>query len=173
MSAGELRSLHGWLRSDPEVRRSATVGVRGSELRPGETGAAMDVPELVTRNGWSAASFVPVLVAWRKSRPQQTRLEIHRGDTVYTVHILTGGSDEEVEPVVRALDADGDEDASRWACCPTRGVEGGAGGDEPLPASSAVTAKVHRVRAVRVSSELGWPGRWCSRLSCPRLCEDC
>ncbi|MFJ7199728.1 hypothetical protein [Streptomyces sp. NPDC098926] len=109
-SAGELRSLQGWLRSDPEVRSSATVGVRGSEPRPGETGTAMDVLELVTGNGWSAASFVPALVAWRQSRPQQPRSEVHRGDTVY---ILTGGSDEEVEPVIRALDADGDEDASR------------------------------------------------------------
>ncbi|MCX5098189.1 hypothetical protein [Streptomyces sp. NBC_00439] len=109
-SAGELRSLQGWLRSDPEVRRSAAVEVRGSAPRPGEMGTAMDVLQLVTGNGWSAASFVLALVAWRQTRPQRGRLEIRRGDTVC---VLTGGSDEEVERVIRALDTDRDEDASR------------------------------------------------------------
>ncbi|MFE9492466.1 MULTISPECIES: effector-associated constant component EACC1 [unclassified Streptomyces] len=106
----ELRSLQGWLRSDPEVRRSATVEARGSEPRPGEMGTAMDVLQLVTGNGWSAASFVLALVAWRQTRPQRGQLEIHRGDTVY---VLTGGSDEEVERVIRALDTDHDEDPSQ------------------------------------------------------------
>ncbi|MER5501278.1 hypothetical protein ABT096_29315 [Streptomyces sp. NPDC002561] len=109
-SAGELRSLQGWLRSDPEVRRSATAEVRGTAPQPEEMGAALDVLQLVTGNGWSAASFVLALVAWRQTRPQRPRLEIHRGDTVY---VLTGGSDEEVERVIRALDTDRDEDASQ------------------------------------------------------------
>ncbi|MEU8627626.1 hypothetical protein [Streptomyces sp. NPDC048669] len=109
-SAGELRSLQGWLRSDPEVRRSATVGVRGSVPRPGEMGTVMDVLQLVTGNGWSAASFVLALVAWRQTRPQRPRLEIHRGDTVF---VLTGGSNEEVERVIRALDTDRDEDGGQ------------------------------------------------------------
>ena len=89
-SAGELRSLQGWLRSDPEVRRSATVRVRGSAPQPGEMGTALDVLDLVTGNGWSAASFVLALVTWRQTRSQRPRLEIHRGDMVF---VLTGGSD--------------------------------------------------------------------------------
>ncbi|MEU5283996.1 hypothetical protein AB0G97_08255 [Streptomyces sp. NPDC020755] len=109
-SAGDLRSLRGWLRSDPEVRGSATIGVQGTAPRPGEMGTALDVLQLVTGNGWSAASFVLALVAWRRSRPRQPRLEIHRGDTVF---VLTGGSDAEIERVVQMLDAAGDEDTSQ------------------------------------------------------------
>ncbi|MFE7129456.1 hypothetical protein ACFVIM_01190 [Streptomyces sp. NPDC057638] len=109
-SVGELRSLQGWLRSDPEVRRSATVGVRGSTPCPGEMGAAMDVLQLVTGNGWSAASFVLALVTWRQTRPQRPRLEIRRGDTVF---VLTESSNEEIEQVIQALNADRDEDGER------------------------------------------------------------
>ncbi|MEU5402840.1 hypothetical protein ABZ348_26480 [Streptomyces sp. NPDC005963] len=106
-SAGELRSLQQWLRSDPEVRRSGRVEIIGGDPRPGEMGAALDVLQLVTGNGWSAASFVLALATWRQTRPRRPRLEIRRGDTVY---FLTGGTDEEVERVIRALDVDSDED---------------------------------------------------------------
>jgi len=53
-------------------------------------GTALDVLDLVTGNGWSAASFVLALVTWRQTRSQRPRLEIHRGDMVF---VLTGGSD--------------------------------------------------------------------------------
>ncbi|WP_411761907.1 effector-associated constant component EACC1 [Streptomyces tunisiensis] len=62
-SAGELRSLQGWLRADPETRRSVTAQVRGGVPGPGEMGAALDVLQLVTGNGWSAASFVLAVAA--------------------------------------------------------------------------------------------------------------
>ncbi|MFF5932075.1 hypothetical protein [Streptomyces sp. NPDC012508] len=104
--AGELRSLQGWLRSDPDVRRTAVTDIRGNTPRPGEMGAALDVLQLVTGNGWSAASFVLALVAWRQSRPQRSRVEIHRGDTVM---ILTDCSPEEIERVTRALEAEANE----------------------------------------------------------------
>ncbi|MFI5737380.1 hypothetical protein ACIA9I_03295 [Streptomyces anulatus] len=106
-SVGELRSLQSWLRSDPDVRRSAAVDVRGSVPRPGEMGTTLDMLQLVTENGWSAASFVLALVAWRRTRPQPSRVEIRRGNSVI---VLTEGSDEEIERVIRALDADRDED---------------------------------------------------------------
>ncbi|GAA2288661.1 hypothetical protein GCM10010145_68850 [Streptomyces ruber] len=105
--AGELRSLQGWLRSDPDVRRFAVVEARGSTPRPGEMGTALDVLQLVTDNGWSAASFVMALVAWRRTRPQRPRVEIRRGDTVV---VLTDCSPEEIERAARALDAATDED---------------------------------------------------------------
>lgn len=104
---GELRSLQGWLRSDPDVRRSAVVEVRGSAPRPGEMGTALDMLQLVTGNGWSGASFVLALVAWRQTRPQRPRVEIRRGDTVI---VLTDCSPEEIERATRALDATADED---------------------------------------------------------------
>lgn len=50
-TVGELRSLQGWLRADPEVRRSAAVEVRGGVPGPGEMGTALDVLQLVTGNG--------------------------------------------------------------------------------------------------------------------------
>ncbi|MDQ8707956.1 hypothetical protein RCO28_36645 [Streptomyces sp. LHD-70] len=109
-SAAELRSLQGWLRSDPDVRRTATVGVRGSAPRPGEMGTAVDVLQLVTGNGWSAASFVLAVVAWRQTRPRRPRVEIRRGDTVV---VLDGGTSDVVEQVIRALDTAPDEGGGR------------------------------------------------------------
>lgn len=108
---GELRSLQGWLRADPEVRRAAAVEVRGSVPGPGEMGTVFDVLELVTGNGWSAASFVLAVVAWRQSRPQGPRVEIRRGETVI---VLTDCSGEEIERATRVLDAvDGDGNRDR------------------------------------------------------------
>ncbi|WP_327692423.1 effector-associated constant component EACC1 [Streptomyces sp. NBC_00459] len=107
LGAGELRSLQGWLRADPGVRRSAVVEVRGSVPGPGEMGTVLDVLELVTGNGWSAASFVLAVAAWRQSRPDRPRVEIRRGATVI---VLTDCSEEELGRAVRVLEAvDGDE----------------------------------------------------------------
>ncbi|MGW6489649.1 effector-associated constant component EACC1 [Streptomyces sp. NPDC055056] len=98
----ELHSLQGWLRSDPEIRRSTVVELHSGAPRPGEMGTAFDVLELVTGNGWSAASFVMALVAWRQSRPQRPRVEIRRAGTVI---VLTDCSEEEIERATRALEA--------------------------------------------------------------------
>lgn len=50
-AAGELRSLQGWLRADPEVRRSAAVTVRGGVPGPGEMGTGLDVLQLEIFDG--------------------------------------------------------------------------------------------------------------------------
>lgn len=111
LGAGELRSLQGWLRADPVVRRSVVVGVRAAAPGPGEMGTVIDVLELVTGNGWSAASFVLAVAAWRQSRPQRPRVEIRRGQTVI---VLAEGSEEEIERAVRALDrVGGGEDGAQ------------------------------------------------------------
>ncbi|MFJ3311066.1 hypothetical protein ACIPSA_50725 [Streptomyces sp. NPDC086549] len=108
---GELRSLQDWLRSDPEVRRSTAVEVRGSRPGPGEMGSALDVLEFVTGNGWSAASFVLAVASWRQTRSQRPRVEIRRGDTVI---VLTDCSQEEIERATGALDAlEGEGEAGR------------------------------------------------------------
>ncbi|MFJ3338636.1 hypothetical protein [Streptomyces sp. NPDC086766] len=99
-TVGELRSLQGWLRSDPDIRQSVGVEVRGSVPGPGEMGSALDVLEFVTGNGWSAASFVLAVVSWRQTRSQRPRVEIRRGDTVIA---LTDCSQEEIERATRAL----------------------------------------------------------------------
>ncbi|MEU0009535.1 hypothetical protein ABZ079_36355 [Streptomyces sp. NPDC006314] len=110
-AAVELRSLQGWLRADPEVRRSAAVEIRGGVPGRGETGTGLDVLQLVTGSGWSAASFVLAVVVWRQSRPQRPRVEIRRGETVV---VLTDCSQEEIERAVRALGAaDPDEGGGR------------------------------------------------------------
>ncbi|MFD7610759.1 hypothetical protein [Streptomyces sp. NPDC059828] len=105
--AGDLRSLQAWLRSDPDVRRSAVTELRGNTPQPGEMGTALDMLQLVTGNGWSAASFVLALVAWRQTRPQRPRVEIRRGETVI---VLTDCTPEDIERATRALDAPPDED---------------------------------------------------------------
>ncbi|MEV0530060.1 hypothetical protein AB0I66_42305 [Streptomyces sp. NPDC050439] len=111
LGAGESRSLQGWLRADPAVRRSVVVGARADVPGPGQMGAALDVLELVTGNGWSAASFVLAVAAWRQSRPQRPQVEIRRGETVI---VLAEGSEEEIARAVRALEAvRGDEGGDR------------------------------------------------------------
>ncbi|MFG3111813.1 effector-associated constant component EACC1 [Streptomyces tendae] len=88
-----------------------TAQVRGGVPGPGEMGAALDVLQLVTGNGWSAASFVLAVAAWRQTRPQWPRVEIRRGDTVIS---LTDCSDQEIQQTTRALDRlDGEGEAGR------------------------------------------------------------
>ncbi len=97
---GELRSLHTWLRSDAVVRRSATLELQEGALQPGQMGSAVEVIKLVTENGWSAASFVMAVVAWKRTRPRSPQITISRDDTTVS---LTNCSDEEVERVIRIL----------------------------------------------------------------------
>ena len=63
-------------------------------------GSAAEVIQLVTENGWSAASFVMAVVAWKRTRPRNPQITISRGDTMVS---LTNCSDDEVERVIRIL----------------------------------------------------------------------
>jgi len=71
-------------------------------------GSPVEVIKLVTENGWSAASFVMAVVAWKRTRPQNPQITISRDDTTVS---LTNCSDEEVERVIRILSErqDGEE----------------------------------------------------------------
>jgi hypothetical protein len=101
--ARELRSLHAWLRNDAAVRRSSTLEVKEDGApQPGQMGTALEVIKLVTENGWSAASFVMAVVAWKRTRPQSPPITITRDDTTTTL-TLTNCSDEEVQRVIRIL----------------------------------------------------------------------
>ncbi|MFD4510973.1 hypothetical protein [Streptomyces sp. NPDC058457] len=66
------------------------VGVWGGVPGPGGMGTVVDVLELVTGNGWGAASFVLAVAVWRQSRPQRAWVGIRRGGTVI---VLVEGSE--------------------------------------------------------------------------------
>ncbi|WP_353962690.1 hypothetical protein [Streptomyces sp. NBC_00249] len=77
-AADELRSLHNWLQADTDVRRSSSLTLQEHPPEPGQMGGLLDVIQLVSDNGWSAASFVVALAAWKRTRPQDPRIEIRR-----------------------------------------------------------------------------------------------
>ncbi|WP_404199756.1 effector-associated constant component EACC1 [Streptomyces tauricus] len=127
---GELRSLRGWLRADPVVRRSVVVGVRGGVQGSGEMGSALDVLGLVTGNGWSAASFVVAVAAWRQSRPGRPRVRSGGGRRSSSLRRVlrrrSRGRFGRWRPSVTVRVVVG-ECAAR-----SGGLSGGAGGHEPL-----------------------------------------
>lgn len=97
----ELRSLRDWMRLEPSVRRAAAVSLREGSSEPGHMGAWIDTLELVTGNGWSAASFVVALVTWRRTRPRSPRLVLRRGDTEVSMVEFT---DAEIGRLVAVLE---------------------------------------------------------------------
>ncbi|MFE6886668.1 hypothetical protein [Streptomyces sp. NPDC057694] len=97
----ELRSLRDWLRREPAVRRTARVGLREAPAASGTMGSTLDVLELVTGNGWSAAAFALSVVTWRRTRPRQPRVTVRRGDVEIT---LLEGTDEEIARLVHRLE---------------------------------------------------------------------
>lgn len=100
----ELRSLQGWLRREPATR-GAAVSLEGKASAPGSMGQLIDVLQLVTGNGWSAASFVMSVLAWRQTRPKPPRMVIRHGDVEVS---LAEGTEEEVRRIVSVLEqADG------------------------------------------------------------------
>ncbi|WP_078630203.1 effector-associated constant component EACC1 [Streptomyces roseochromogenus] len=97
----ELRSLDGWLRQEPAVRRTATVSLHTQAAAPGSMGGLIDSLGLITSNGWSAASFALSLVTWRQTRPRPPKIIIRRGDVEIS---LTEATEEEVRRLVNALE---------------------------------------------------------------------
>ncbi|MFG2644543.1 hypothetical protein ACGFYP_26650 [Streptomyces sp. NPDC048370] len=104
----ELRSLHQWLRTDADIRRSSSLSLQEQRPAPGQMGGLLDVIQLVTDNGWSAASFVVALAAWKRTRPQDPRIEIRRGDTVI---VLTQCSEDEINRAIQALEGPAADEA--------------------------------------------------------------
>ncbi|MFG2276063.1 hypothetical protein ACGFNY_40675 [Streptomyces chartreusis] len=106
---GELRSLRSWLGQEPAVRRSAVLALRERSAEPGAMGGVLDVLELVTGNGWSAASFVLAVAAWRQSRPRAPQVTIRQGDVEV---IICNGSEAELARVVAVLEGAADQGPS-------------------------------------------------------------
>ncbi|MET9619111.1 effector-associated constant component EACC1 [Kitasatospora indigofera] len=96
----DLRSLHAWLGADPAVRRSAAVSLVEGSAEPGSMGGLLEAVQLVTENGWSAASFVMTVVTWRQTRSRPPRVTLRRGDVEVT---LLEGTDTEVRQVLEML----------------------------------------------------------------------
>lgn len=110
---GELRSLLGWLRSDPDIRRSVALQLQEAPPQGGQMGTAADVLQLVTDNGWSAANFVLALVAWKRTRPRDPAVTVRRADLA---DALTDCSEEQISRIIRLLEeerGEGGEGAGR------------------------------------------------------------
>ncbi|WP_345656599.1 effector-associated constant component EACC1 [Streptomyces siamensis] len=105
-SESELRSLQGWLGQEPAVRRTAALTLREKSAEPGSMGGVLDVLQLVTGNGWSAASFVLSVAAWRQTRPRAPQVTIRRGSTEISI---SNGTDAELRRVLAVLESVGGE----------------------------------------------------------------
>lgn len=80
----DLRSLHGWLRREPSLRQTE-VSLKQAPARPGSMGGWVEAVQMITDNGWQAASFVLSLMTWRQTRAGSPQVTIRRGDVEVTV----------------------------------------------------------------------------------------
>jgi hypothetical protein len=95
----DLRSLEDWLRREPSLR-SAVVSLKQAPARPGSMGGWVEAVQMVTDNGWQAASFVLSLMTWRQTRPGSPQVTIRHGDIEVDV---PSGSPEEVARIAALL----------------------------------------------------------------------
>ncbi|WP_337192244.1 effector-associated constant component EACC1 [Streptomyces sp. HUCO-GS316] len=103
-SESELRSLQGWLGQEPAVRRTAVLTLQEKSAEPGSMGSVLDVLQLVTGNGWSAASFVLSVAAWRQTRPRAPQVTIRRGNAEISI---SNGTEAELRNVLEVLESAG------------------------------------------------------------------
>lgn len=80
----DLRSLHDWLRREPSLRQTE-VSLKQAPTRPGSMGGWVEAVQMITDNGWQAASFVLSLMTWRQTRAGSPQVTIRRGDVEVTV----------------------------------------------------------------------------------------
>lgn len=95
----DLRSLHDWLRREPSLR-SAGMSLKQAPIRPGCMGGWVEAVQMITDNGWQAASFVLSLMTWRRTRPGGPQVTIRRGDVEVTV---PSGNPEEAARIASLL----------------------------------------------------------------------
>ncbi|MGW8973310.1 effector-associated constant component EACC1 [Streptomyces platensis] len=107
-----LLSLRSWLTDDSAVRTTADVSLLERPVQGGAMGGALEAVQLVTENGWSAASFVLALVTWRQTRGRAPCITLRRGDIEIT---LTDASAAEIERVITSLTSAADQPDSRQA----------------------------------------------------------
>lgn len=82
-SGDDLRSLCGWLRDEPRVRRYGEPTVADGDGDPGHMGAGVEVLNMVLGAGLSAAQLALSIIMWRASRGRPVRVIIeHDGGQV-------------------------------------------------------------------------------------------
>lgn len=101
----ELRSLCAWLQQDAAMRRTAHATLAQAPPQAEQMGTLADVLQLVTDNGWSAASFALALTTWRQTRPSRRRITVRRGETTVTVE---NGAEDELRRLIEVLEDQGD-----------------------------------------------------------------
>ncbi|WP_418952534.1 effector-associated constant component EACC1 [Streptomyces albireticuli] len=106
----DLRSLHAWLRDEPDLRRTATYDLLEHPPGPGEMGSAAEALQLITENGWSAANFVLALVTWRQTRRREPPVTVRRGEVVVTI---SSGDEAEIRRVIAMLEGEDDRQGRR------------------------------------------------------------
>jgi hypothetical protein len=134
----DLRSLHDWLRREPSLRQ-AEVSLKQAPTRPGSMGGWVEAVQMITDNGWQAASFVLSLMTWRQTRAGSPQVTIRRGDVEVTI---PSGNPEEAARIAALLqqaaqitpvdNADGDSEQQDAA--PDR-IASGDDGDSEASAS--------------------------------------
>ncbi|SNR93482.1 hypothetical protein SAMN05216276_1001311 [Streptosporangium subroseum] len=102
-SEQELRSLHGWLLDDPDVRRHAKVLLSGAPPSDGEMGSALEVIKLITDGGFQTLTLALAYVSWRSTRPAKPHVTIERDGTKI---VLSDDDPEAIEKIVRMLESD-------------------------------------------------------------------
>lgn len=90
----ELRSLHQWLGGDRELRGHAGIEPAGREPQPDEMGAAFDAVVAVLSALSGAGQLAVSYAAWRDARRPRSEVTV----------VVTGGTEEAVRAVRRALD---------------------------------------------------------------------
>lgn len=95
----DLRSLHDWLRREPSLRQ-VEVSLKQAPTRPGSMGGWVEAFQMITDNGWQAASFVLSLMTWRQTRAGSPQVTIRRGDVEVTV---PSGNPEEAARIAALL----------------------------------------------------------------------
>lgn len=99
----DLRQLAQWLRQDTATRTEATITLQSAKPAEGEMGTALDVIALVTQSGFSTASLVLTIYAWRRTRPSTPVVTIERNGTRVTVD---SGDPAEVARIAQALETE-------------------------------------------------------------------
>ncbi|MGW5258756.1 effector-associated constant component EACC1 [Streptomyces sp. NPDC004012] len=84
-SDDETRSLYHWFADDLTSSRQLSPSLVECPPASGDMGISLEALQFVTGNGWSAASFVMSLLAWRRTRPNPSEITLKRGETTITL----------------------------------------------------------------------------------------